>query len=175
MIEAPDTMSIDYFCSLFGLTTYEDLCSLNLGWIYERSADIASCFEEDSDEWNAAFDAESKRTWENINSAHEKAMKAATDYLSNECMISVILDENTAMVTFGSEDWNKAMDIVIESINGYGMFKFDSGEELILSGPYANAKAATIAHMHWHKERGDIFGETGIKELFQKTLEQNNI
>ena len=172
MIQVSDTVSSDAFCSLFGLTTYETFCDLNMEWTSECAAEVASGFEVDSEEWYEAFDTASETLWKGLNIAHEKAMKAALDYLSNDCMISAILDSETGIITFRSDDWNKAMDIVIESINGYGMFEFDSGEDLILSGPYAGAKEATIAHIHWHKERGNIFGESGIKEIFSKALER---
>jgi hypothetical protein len=172
MIQVSDTVSTDAFCSLFGLTTYEAFCDLNMDWTSECAADVASEYEVDSEEWCEAFDTASEELWEKLNYAHEKSMKAAFHYLSEECLISTILNEDTGMITFHSEDWNKAAEIVIESINGYGMFQFDSVEDLILSGPYAGAKEAAIAHLHWHTERSNIFGEDGIKEVFSKALER---
>lgn len=172
MIPVSDTVSMDAFCSLFGLTTYEEFCDLNQDFVCDNSADFASDFEVGSDAWQDAFDSASEEVWENLSFAYHKAIKAAMEYLSDTCLISTILNEESGTITFHSEDWNEAMAIVIESINGYGMFYFESGEELILSGPYAGAKEATIAHLHWHKERGNVFGERGIEEVFTLALER---
>lgn len=170
MIQVSDTVSFDNFCSMFGLTTYSEVVELNESWVSESAWDSSREFEADSPERESAWDRASDSLWEIIGRAYDSALKAAFEYLSDTCEISVAVDWDNQKVTFGSEDWNKAIKIVIESINGYGTFHFENPEELILSGPYAGAKEATISHLHWHSERGNIFGEEGIKRIFDSAF-----
>lgn len=170
MIEVSDTVSFDNFCSMFGLTTYSEVVERNHSWVQETAWDSSREFEADSPERESAWDAASDSLWETINQAYDSALKAAFEYLSDTCEISVAVDWENQKVTFGSEDWNKAIEIVIESINGYGTFHFESPEDLILSGPYAGMKEATISHLHWHSERGNIFGEDGIAKIFDSAF-----
>jgi hypothetical protein len=172
MIQVSDTISFDNFSSTFSLTTYSEVVEKYSDYVSEASHEASREFEPDSPEGEAAYDSASDYLWDNINRAYDSALKAAFDYLSNTCEISVSVDPENQKVTFGSEDWNKAAEVVIESINGYGSFHFEDSEELILSGPYAGAKEATIAHLHWHSERGNIFGEEGIKRIFDSAFER---
>ena len=170
MIQVSDTVSFDNFCSMFGLTTYSEVVDKNESWVSEAAWESSREFEADSPEMEDAYDSASDYLWNNISRAYDSALKAAFEYLSDTCEISVSVDWDNQKVTFGSEDWNKAIEVVIESINGYGTFHFESPEELILSGPYAGAKEATIAHLPWHSERGNIFGEEGIKRIFDSAF-----
>lgn len=170
MIPVSDTIHTDTFCSTFGLTNRETLFDLNWEWVSDSAAESASHHHSDTDseEWQNAYDSASESLWKSIDRGYESAMKKAGEYLA-DLGIRTTFDGDS--VRFDSPDWNEAAEIVIESINGYGMFHFDSVEELILSGPYAGAKEACLAHIHWHKERGDIFGEAGIQRVFDSALE----
>lgn len=170
MIEVSDTVSFDNFCSMFGLTTYSKVVEESESWVSEAAWNSSREFKADSDERDSAYESKFDSLWEIINRAYDSALKAAFEYLSDTCEISVSVDWDNQKVTFESEDWNKSIEIVIESINGYGAFHFESPEELILSGPYAGAKEATISHLHWHSERGNIFGEEGIKRIFDSAF-----
>ena len=172
MIQVSDTISFDNFCSTFSLPTYSEAVEKYSDYVSEAAHEASREFEPYSPEWEAAYDSASDYLWDNINRAYDSALKAAFDYLSDTCEISVSVDPENQKVTFGSEDWNKAIEVVIESINGYGAFHFEDSEELILSGPYAGAKEATIAHLHWHSERGNIFGEEGIKRIFDSSFQR---
>ncbi len=172
MIQVSDTISFDNFSSTFSLTTYSEVVEKYSDYVSEAAHEASREFEPDSPEGEAAYDSASDYLWDNINRAYDSALKAAFDYLSDTCEISVSVDPENQKVTFGSEDWNKAIEVVIESINGNGSFHFEDSEELILSGPYAGAKEATIAHLHWHSERGNIFGEEGIKRIFDSSFQR---
>jgi hypothetical protein len=172
MIQVSDTISFDNFCSTFSLTTYSEVVERYSDSVSEAAQEVSREFEPCSPEWEAAYDSAMDYLWGDINRAYNGALKAAFDYLSNTCEISVSVDLENQKVTFESEDWNKAAEVVIESINGYGSFHFEDSEELILSGPYAGAKEATIAHLHWHSERGNIFGEEGIKKIFDSSFQR---
>jgi hypothetical protein len=172
MIQVSDTISFDNFSSTFSLTTYSEVVEKYSDYVSEAAHEASREFEPDSPEGEAAYDSASDYLWDNINRAYDSALKAAFDYLSDTCEISVSVDLENQKVTFESEDWNKAIEVVIESINGHGSFHFEDSEELILSGPYAGAKEATIAHLHWHSERGNIFGEEGIKRIFDSSFQR---
>ena len=120
MIQVSDTVSFDNFCSMFGLTTYSEVVDKNESWVWEAAWESSREFEADSPEMEDAYDSASDYLWNNINRAYDSALKAAVEYLSDTCEISVSVDWDNQKVTFESEDWNKAIEIVIESINGYG-------------------------------------------------------
>jgi hypothetical protein len=172
MIPVPDTITTDAFCRKFGLTNRESLLDTNWEWVSDSAAESANGIHSDTDseEWQNAYDSASESLWKGIDRGYESAMKKVGEYLS-DLGIKVIFDFDGDSVRFDSPDWNEAAEIVIESINGYGMFHFDSVEDLILCGPYAGAKEACLAHIHWHSDRGDVFGEPGIKRIFDSALE----
>lgn len=168
-IPAPDTISLDDYCRKFGLTSVEELIEENNEWVWDSASETARNFERDTPEWEAAFDAESERLWASINAAYNKALRKTADYLS-ELGIKVTFGEDDT-VTFSSDNWEEAGKTLLESINGYGMFYYSNLDELIRMGPFDSVKSAVISHLHWHCERGDVFGESSILNHFDRALE----
>jgi hypothetical protein len=152
------------------IQSLEVLCDSNDPYIFDSASEAAGPFNE-SEEWQAAFDSESERMFNSLHEAHSRALSAVFEYLKEECnLIATVGEEGT--ITLSSDDWNEALARVIESVNGSGMFHFESPEDIILSGPYDGAKGATLAHFHWHESRGSVYGEPGAKEIFNKELER---
>ena len=170
MINTPDSMTESAFCKAMNIQSLEVLCDLNDPYIFDSASEAAGPFDE-SEEWQAAYDSESERMFESLNRAHSRALSAVFEYLKEECNLIATVGEEGA-ITLSSDDWNEALARVIESVNGYGMFHFESPEDIILSGPYDGAKGATLAHFHWHESRGSVYGEPGVKQIFNKALER---
>lgn len=172
MIPVSDTIPLNDYCSLFGLTTMDDLIEINNEWVWESSIEEAARDLNPGDpEWQDRVDSHSEKLWSRINSTYNSSLVSTFSYLS-ELGVTVSLDSDSDSITFSSDNWEEAGKAVLESINGYGMFHFHDLEELVSSGPYAGVKEAVIAHLHWHKSRGEVYGETGIKGLFDKALER---
>ena len=171
MISTPDTISLNDYCSMFGLTTIDHLVEMNSEWVWEAAVDSASDLTPETPEWESKVDSNSEEIWAGINKSYFSSLNSTFDYLA-ELGIKVSLDEETDSITFSSDSWEEAGTAILESINGYGLFYFDDMEDLISSGPYPDAKAAVISHLHWHKSRGDVYGEAGIKRIFETALER---
>jgi hypothetical protein len=170
MIPVSDTIPLNDYCSLFGLTTMDDLIEINSEWVWECSVDAARDLTPDTTEWQDRVDSQSEELWSRINSVYNSSLESTFSYLS-ELGVTVSLGDDNS-ITFSSDNWEEAGKVVLESINGYGLFHFHDLEELVSSGPYAGVKEAVIAHLHWHKSRGEVYGETGIKRTFDKALER---
>lgn len=170
MINTPDSMTEYSFCKAMNIRPLEALYDLNDSYIFDSASEAAGPFNE-SEEWQAAYDSESERMFESLSKAHSRALSAVFEYLKEECNLIATVGEEGG-ITLSSDDWNEALARVIESVNGYGMFHFESPEDIILSGPYDGAKGATLAHFHWHESRGSVYGEPGVKEIFNKTLDR---
>lgn len=170
MINTPDSMTAYSFCKAMNIRSLEALYDLNDPYIFDSASEAAGPFNE-SEEWQAAYDSESEKMFESLSKAHSRALSAVSEYLKEECNLIATVGEEGG-ITLSSDDWNEALARVIESVNGYGMFHFESPEDIILSGPYDGAKGATLAHFHWHESRGSVYGEPGVKEIFNKTLDR---
>lgn len=171
MIPVSDTIPLNDYCSLFGLTTMDDLIEINSEWVWECSVGAARDLTPDTTEWQDRVDSHSEELWSRINSVYNSSLGSTFSYLS-ELGVTVSLGDDSDSVIFSSDNWEEAGKAILESINGYGMFHFHDLEDLVSSGPYAGVKEAVIAHLHWHKSRGEVYGETGIKGLFDKALER---
>lgn len=170
MIPVSDTIPLNDYCSTFGLTTMDDLIEINSEWVWECSVDAARDLTHDTPEWQDRVDSHGEELWSRINSVYNSSLESTFSYLS-ELGVTVSLGDDNSVI-FSSDNWEEAGVAVLESINGYGLFHFHDLEELVSSGPYAGVKEAVIAHLHWHKRRGEVYGETGIKGLFDKALER---
>lgn len=168
-IPVADTISLYDYCRKFGLTGVEELIEENNEWVWDSASETARNFEQDTPEWQAAFDAESDRLWDSINAAYDKSLGKTADYLADLGIKVTFNGDDT--VTFSSDNWEEAGEILLESINGYGMFHYSNLDELISMGPFDSIKSAVISHLHWHCERGNVFGESSILNHFDRALE----
>jgi hypothetical protein len=171
MISTPDTISLNEYCSMFGLTTIDDLIEMTSEWVWETAVDSASDLEPQTPEWEAKVDSNSGEIWDGINKSYFSSLDSTFQYLA-ELGVIANLNEKDSSITFSSKDWEGAAVAVLESINGYGLFHYEDTEDLISSGPYPDTRGAVISHLHWHKSRGEVYGETGIKRIFDLALER---
>lgn len=169
MITTPDSVTLKNYCSMFGITTLDQLVEMNSDWIWESAVSSAEGVEPHTKEWEERVDSLSEELWSKVNKAYNTSLEATFKYLS---MLGVdpSLGEDDA-VHFSSSNWEEAGQAILESINGYGLFHYDDLEDLISCGPYDGAKGAVISHLHWHKIRGEVYGDRGIQEVFDQCLE----
>jgi NDP-sugar pyrophosphorylase family protein len=153
-------VSRDEFCRVFQIPTPEEYTEANMDWVAE-----ASWFPEEEEREPVSEDL-----WKKVDQAWDSAWGEVVKYMKEDCKLTISVDADGNIV-FDSEDWDETAKEMIESINGYGMFKFEDVEDLVASGPYASVKDAVILHLSWHKHRSAIFGQDGVKQIFEKELE----
>lgn len=63
--------------------------------------------------------------------------------------------------------WKFAAEMVRETINGVGIFYYNSLDEFIDSGPYTH-RAAVVTHLHWLKRRPEVYGEESYRHMVER-------
>lgn len=72
-----------------------------------------------------------------------------------------------------TKTWRAAAAEIIETINGVGMFHFDSVEEFLESGPYTPCEAV-MSHLHWIKEYPSVYGTRSAESMVDESMRYNN-
>jgi len=68
------------------------------------------------------------------------------------------------------ENWDLAAHELIEVINGYGLFHFDSLEEAIDSGPYETSENFVLHHLGWISSYSEVYGDYSAKYLLDQAM-----
>jgi hypothetical protein len=63
--------------------------------------------------------------------------------------------------------WRSAADRVRQTINGVGMFEFNTLREFLSSGPYT-ARAAVLEHTHWIPRWSEVYGEDSARTRYNR-------
>lgn len=69
--------------------------------------------------------------------------------------------------TIECDDWDAAARKIIETINGVGIFQFDSLQEALDSGPYDSSREFVLAHLHHMKDYYEVFEGSKIRNVFR--------
>lgn len=168
-IATSNTLSLEDFCNTIGVTSNDQFTESNMDYVLEAEYEATKGLEPDSLEWNTASSEACDLLWKNVDTVWFHAFDAIVKHMEEEWKINV--KHAGGIVTLEADDWDAALDVVIDSINGYGAFRYDSREELIQSGPYETVRDAVIRHMHWNVKRGEIYGEEGVIQVFRRELD----
>ena len=164
-------ISLTQFCNMFGIQDINSFFNSNVENVMSFAHQSMSAEDKLPENYDKVYESNIEEYWKLFFDAYSSAFQKVIKYLNEECLVNC--EEVGGFkdhIEFNSNDWDKAMDIVIDSINGVGEFFFSYPEEVVSSGPYKNTKDAVIAHLHWHVRRGEVYGEKGIKEIFNDTL-----
>ncbi len=66
-------------------------------------------------------------------------------------------------------DWNAALSAIRETINGVGMFRFESNAELLSSGPYT-VRQAVLQHLHWVFDWPRVYEGSTARSMIERRL-----
>lgn len=69
-----------------------------------------------------------------------------------------------------AESWAVAASRILETINGYGLFTFDSVKDLKDSIPVRSDREVTLQHLHWMSKYGQIYGELSPVDMMQRRM-----
>ncbi len=67
-------------------------------------------------------------------------------------------------------DWTSVACMLIDTINGYGRFHFNSVRELVSSGPYISRKQAALSHIHWISSHPEVYEGTKCARLVDNQM-----
>jgi hypothetical protein len=152
-----NTLSLEDFCNSIGVPSNDQFTESNVDYVLEAEYEATNSEEA------------CELLWEKVDTVWFHAFDAIVKHIKEEWKIDV--KHAGGIVTLEADDWDAALDVVIDSINGYGAFWYDSREELIESGPYETVRDAVILHLHWNVKRGVIYGEDGVIQVFRKELD----
>lgn len=65
--------------------------------------------------------------------------------------------------------WKYSAKSVMETVNGVGLFYFNSLQEFLDSGPYTE-RAAVLTHLHWLKRYYDVYGCGSVRTKMDQAM-----
>lgn len=142
------------------------LLDANRDWIWEAAHDSVDVHTEGFED--CISEAMEEREQEIYNKV-EQAFISALDYALKNFGMWIAVEGG--VYSFCSDDWEKSARKMMDTINGHGMFYFDSLDRFISAGPWQNAEDATVAHIHWIESYGDVYGNDDLKRLYSRNLE----
>lgn len=186
--ESPIKLSWNELCELFGFETIE----MRAERIWERAIDNLSGHERAEVrkslelESNQEQDITEEAIDERIQELDQKEIdsECSEDYdrylagvktvaqnlFKEHCLVLTEVDQEAKQSVFTVEaeknsyiGWYRAVRKVIETINGYGMFRFDSVRSLLESGPYETIHESVRAHLHWIVKHPEVYGDVSAQ------------
>lgn len=68
------------------------------------------------------------------------------------------------------KNWDDAMAKILDTIHGVGVHEFASLKEFRESGPYKSSKDAVLQHLHWMKDRPEVYGTSRPRGMFDSHM-----
>jgi hypothetical protein len=175
------TLTNEQICSAFGLPAYDE-------WVQQRDTDVFDWavdivrdrdgieIDFEFDDHQARVDATCAYIWERITRDYDLATRDALDGIEAHYGIEFRPVEGSFDKEFelSIHDPEETAAALVEVINGYGLFHFGSVEELISSGPYADATDAVLKHLHWIAEHGKVYGESSPRGVWDRSFERSS-
>jgi hypothetical protein len=167
-------ITLNELCRAFHVETIDDFqerVTMNgdrtYGCVY-RDALAEGASEEDAEK--RALDAESEELGEACD-RYRSAVLSVAEKLFKEHKLSLTemkRDRFRFRVT-PDETWRDAAREIIQTINGVGMFRFESVREFCASGPWT-PKEAVLGHLHWIADWPDVYEGTKARSMVDRAL-----
>lgn len=164
-------INIDQLATLLDLPTWERIDELNVDF-YGEGLDFSEDNEEES------LQAESERQNEVFKSWHDAIMAVAEKLFENHGLeldpvkFKRKVPDGTRPYEFIIKpmvSWDDAALRTIATINGYGMFHFNSLKDFKDSGPYT-ARQGVLSHMQWMRYYPAIYGERSLRQQYDNAF-----
>lgn len=84
--------------------------------------------------------------------------------------LTVIQQKPNEYKVVPTTDWRTSLREIIRTINGVGMFQFDSIKEFLESGPYT-LREGVLTHLHYLADYGRVYGESSLQREFEVNLD----
>jgi len=150
-------INLDELAELLGVTPWDKLDDMNQDYYWEAGGGTEEGEQEARDEVFRKYHDALNNTADDLFEQHGLVLnpvgKARTPY---EFTIAP------------KKSWDDAAVLVLDTINGVGMFTFSSVREFLDSGPYT-ARQAVLQHLHYIKRRPEVYGERSARDRFEHT------
>jgi hypothetical protein len=165
-----DVRNMDQLAKMFGLPDSESVIERNEQYIHE----VADEANEGDDE--SIMDAQERAEREVYEKWHA-AVQHAADVLFDKHDLELApiyrdkkkLDYPYEYRVTPRHSWPDAADKIRETINGVGMFQFDTLKEFLDSGPYT-AREAVLSHLAYIKDYAEVYGSTSAARLYERAF-----
>ncbi len=166
---------------LLGLPSWEDVDELNWGnfadageYAYTEAFKEFSCEGDEVAQEKAEEARESGSTVaaNEMYSSYESACDRAFEvYLRYHGMEFTAAEGEAWMLEITPlESWEKSAACVRETIEGVGMFGYDSLEDFIGSSSCEDARDVVESHLHWLKRYGEVYGNDSPIRIYERSF-----
>lgn len=153
------------------LPTQEELDDWNINYYCEimddvRKHAIGDGYTDDEAE-EMALKAEEDEM-DRVYNQHKNAIEHTLNYLLNFHHLEVVeIGEKYYLNLLPGFSWKQACSQTAITISGYGMFQYNSADELKDGGPYKTYCEAVIEHIHWMKHYPEVYGVSGYRRMYE--------
>ena len=168
---------IGLFSKKVGQHSPENLVQFNADWIWEvaltqarqEAAAIHTEGFEETEAFETLVETYSNEQADKVYEIAEKAFISALDDVL--CEYGMWTEREGEDYYFASEDWKDSAKKIIETINGVGIFYYNSVEEFLRVTSSETYEDAVVSHIHWIEEYGDVYGELGLRRMIEDSIE----
>lgn len=177
MDKNPAILDVDRLADLLGLSKWDDIYELNLDYIAEAGCDGRAeatkegASEDDAD--NAASEAE-ERAADEIYTNWNRGVMAAADTLFDRHgleLVPVVRKGETGLPyryrVKPKESWKDAAEHLRQTINGVGMFHYDSVKEFVHCAS-ETVRGTVLTHLHWIKRHPHVYGDFSAERIYER-------
>ena len=143
-----------------------DLVQTSAGWAYKEA------IKEGKTERQAekALEKAEKKTYDEMGKAYIAAIFDTIEKEAEKFHLTVIQQKPNRYKVVPTTDWKTSLKEIIDTINGVGMFEFNSIKEFLESGPYT-LREGVLTHLHYLEDYGRVYGGSTLQRQFEKNLE----
>ena len=149
-------INIDELAEMLGITPWEKMDDLNEDYYIEAGGGTEEGEQEARDEVFRKY--------------HDALNNVADNLFEQHGLTLVPVGKERTPYEFRivpKKSWADAAEQIRETINGVGMFHFNSLKEFLDSGPYT-ARQAVLQHLHYIKRHPDVYGERSARDQFER-------
>jgi hypothetical protein len=175
--KAKDSIDVDELTKMFKLPTSEDLHEHDSGETYGYAYKQAIGDGESEEE--AEETARKAEQEENDGQFHKwyDAVEAASEKLFGEHGLQLVgktvrgkrVKRPFEFRIVPTKSWSDSAREIMKTINGVGMFEFNTLKDFLDSGPYS-ARDAVLRHLHWISRWPDVYGDYNARHIYDRHM-----
>lgn len=180
-----DLVDVERLAIMFGIPTFDEAWSEDADWEAQKYGE-EEALENGASEENAqeaGFAAERASQDERYHQWHD-AVTSAVEHEFSEHGLTLVprigegrsSRELPALRRYPWEyrvvpttSWMDAARKIMMTINGVGQFEFRNVREFLESGPWT-AREAVLTHLHWMKDRAEVYGDKSALGRYERAL-----
>jgi len=180
-----DTFTFEELCEAVGLkASYEGMEKLverNHDYIFGAGDYAYMQAIEDGEDEDKANEAREEAQMEADDEISTAYINAAIETIENALTKHFALDltevkerkgEQTRWKITPLRTWRESLGHIVETINGVGLFRFDSIREFLDSGPYTE-REGVLTHLHYLADYSSVYGVRSLERTFHDNLDHH--